>query len=197
MNEENVKLAKIRKSSSIGKKVSIALCIVCTVGCVLAMIAGISLISAADRFEPQFVEAVESGQISSSGNSIGSVKLVNIQGIDPSDWHSDIPAMQKALDEHPYSIIYGIYLIMISLAIAVAAVMMKLLSSVFSMIEKENTPFTDRVIRRVTVVMIVISGFLLMTAGAALGLLSGVATWVIYTVMDYGKTLQIQSDETL
>ena len=87
--------------------------------------------------------------------------------------------------------------VIVGLCIAVAAVMMKLLSSVFAMIEKEDTPFTDKVIKRVTVVMIVISGFLFLTAGSALGILSGLATWVIYTVMDYGKTLQIQSDETL
>ncbi len=197
MNEENVKLTKIKKSCSVGKKISVFLCIMCIVGCVAALIAGIALITSAETYEPQIVEAIESGKINTSKNSIGSVSLFNVEGVDPSDWESDIPAVRNALDAHPYSTIYGIYCILMSLTIAVAAVMMKLISSVFAIIEKEETPFTDKVIRRVTIVMIVISGFLLMTAGAALGILCGLATWVIYTVMDYGKTLQIQSDETL
>ncbi|MBP5261948.1 MAG: hypothetical protein J6Z43_07475 [Clostridiales bacterium] len=197
MNEENVKLAKIKKSSSVGKKVSIALCIVCIVGCMIALIAGIVLVTSAERFEPQFAEAVESGEFDTSKNAIGKASMFHIEYIDPSDWESDVPAIKNALENYPYSTVYGVYLMIVGLCIAVAAVMMKLLSSVFAMIEKEDTPFTDKVIKRVTVVMIVISGFLFLTAGSALGILSGLATWVIYTVMDYGKTLQIQSDETL
>ena len=29
------------------------------------------------------------------------------------------------------------------------------------------------------------------------GIISGLVTWVVYNVLDYGKTLQIQADETL
>ena len=196
MSEENAKLAKIKKSCSVGKKITTILCIIAIVGCVTAMVAGVALLSNGERFEPEFVKLVDEGKIDTS-NGIGKANLVNIGSINVSDWESDIPAMQNMLKERPYTTVYGIYLIIVSLSIAVASVMMKLLSSVFGLIEKEDTPFTDAVIKRVTVVMIVLSGFLLLTAGAALGILCGAATWVIYTVLDYGKTLQVQSDETL
>ena len=38
---------------------------------------------------------------------------------------------------------------------------------------------------------------LLLTSGIAFGALGALTTWVVCTVMDYGKTLQTQSDETL
>ena len=196
MNEENIKLAKIKKSCKFGKKVATILCIIAIVGCVCSMVAGIALLVNSERFEPEFVKYVDEGKIDTS-NGIGKVSGISIQGINVNDWKSDIPALQKALTERPYTTVYGIYCIIVSLSVAVCSVMIKLLSSVFELIEKEDTPFTDAVIKRVTVVMIVISGFLLLTAGAAFGILGGLVTWVVRTVMDYGKTLQIQSDETL
>ena len=81
--------------------------------------------------------------------------------------------------------------------IAVCAVLMKLISGTFAIIEKEDNPFTDKVIKRVTVVMIIVSAFLFFTAGASFGILGGLVTLVVYSILDYGKTLQIQSDETL
>ena len=196
MNEENVKLAKIKKSCRVGKKITSILCVIAIIGCVCAMVAGIALLSNSERFEPEFAKLVDEEKLSTS-NGIGKASMFHIDSIDVNNWESDIPALQNALETRPYTTVYGIYCIIISLSIAVASLMMKLLSSVFGLIETENTPFTDAVIKRVTIVMIVISGFLLMTSGAVLGILCGVATWVIYTVMDYGKTLQIQSDETL
>lgn len=196
MNEENVKLEKIKKSCRFGKKIATILCIVAIVGCVCAMVGGVALLANSERFEPEFVKYVEEGKIDTS-NGIGKVSGISIQGINVDDWKSDIPALQKALTERPYTTVYGIYCIIVSLSVAVCSLMVKLLSSVFELIEKEDTPFTDAVIKRVTIVMIVISGFLLLTAGAAFGILGGLVTWVVRTVMDYGKTLQIQSDETL
>ena len=196
MNEENVKLAKIKKSCKTGKVVSVILCIIAIVGCVTSLIGGISILAMGKEFDTTITQAIEDGKIT-TGDSIGSVKGININIGDPSTLHSDIPAVQEAIDDHPYSIMYGSYVLTMSLITAVAAVMMKLISSVFGLIEKEDTPFSDKVIKRVTIVMIVVSGVLLMTSGAALGILGALITWVVYTIMDYGKTLQIQSDETL
>ena len=80
---------------------------------------------------------------------------------------------------------------------AIIAVMMKVTGSVFALIRKEDNPFTDNVIKRVLIVMIVLSGILFLTSGVSLGVLCGILTWVVYTILDYGKTLQIQADETL
>ena len=146
MNEENVKLEKIKKSCKFGKKVATILCIIAIVGCVCSMVAGIALLVNSERFEPEFVKYVDEGKIDTS-NGIGKVSGISIQGINVNDWKSDIPALQKALTERPYTTVYGIYCIIVSLSVAVCSVMIKLLSSVFELIEKEDTPFTDAVIK--------------------------------------------------
>ena len=92
MNEENVKLAKIKKSCSVGKKITTILCIIAIVGCVMAMVAGVALLSNGERFEPEFVKLVDEGKIDTS-NGIGKASLVNIGSINVNDWESDIPAM--------------------------------------------------------------------------------------------------------
>ena len=128
---------------------------------------------------------------------IGKTLDILIEGIDPDDWESDVPAIQEALTNRPYTTIYGGYCFGIAAVIAVCAVLMKLISGTFAIIEKEDHPFTDKVIKRVTVVMIIVSAFLFFTAGASFGILGGLVTLVVYSILDYGKTLQIQSDETL
>lgn len=196
MNEMNDKLLKIKKSCHAGKLVANILCIICIVGCVCSLIGGIVIIAGAKDYEPVFQEYTESGRIDTD-NRIVSSRMFSFASLDPEEWESDVPAIQKALDEHPYTFVYGMYLFFAAGTLAVVAVLMKLINGTFSLIEKEDNPFTDKVIKRVTIVLGIVSGLLLMTSGAAMGLLGALITWVVYTVLDYGKLLQIQADETL
>ena len=197
MNDENIKLTKIKKSCHFGKIAARIFCIIGIVGCVCSLIAGIGMFAKAETFEPQIQSLVDDGKITPSRNFIGSVQMFNIDGIDPEDWASDIPAVQEALDDHPYTIIYGTYTLMAGCVLAVFSVLMSVISGTFGLIEKEDTPFTDKVIKRVTIVLGVISGLMLFSASASFGFVGALVTWVVYNIMDYGKTLQIQSDETL
>ena len=83
------------------------------------------------------------------------------------------------------------------LFLAALAVVMRIVSSAFKIIDEEGSPFTDRVIKRMTTTMIIVSVIVALTASFAFGALLGVITWALYTILDYGKVLQIQSDETL
>ena len=197
MNEQDKKIAKIKNNCRIGKVIATIMCIICICGCVLSAVAGIAMLVKADEWEPKISQAVEEGKIDTNKISIGTAKMFHIEGIDPDDWESDVPAIQDALTNRPYTTIYGGYCLGIAACIAVCAVLMKLISGTFAIIEKEDNPFTDKVIKRVTVVMIVVSAFLFFTAGAAFGILGGLVTLVVYSIFDYAKTLQIQSDETL
>jgi hypothetical protein len=194
--EENVKIEKIKKSCNVGKIVSNILCIICIVGCVCALIGGIWIFAQGREFDDMIAQGIESGIIT-TGDDIGSVRMVHIGVIDASTIHSDIPAMQEAINDHPYAISYGMTLMGITAFMAVAAVLIKLISSVFGLIIKEDTPFNDKVIKRVTIVLGAICAVMFLTSGMAFGVLGCVVTWVVYTILDYGKTLQIQSDETL
>ena len=194
--EETVKIEKIKKSCNVGKKVSNILCIVLIVGCVLALAGGIWIFTQGRQFDDMVAEGIASGIIT-TGDDVGSVKLIHIEAIDASTIHSDVPALQEAIDDHPYAISYGMTLLATAGFMAVAAVLVKLVSSVFGLIMKEDSPFTDKVIKRIVVVLLAISAVMFLTSGMAFGVLGAIITWVVYTILDYGKTLQIQSDETL
>jgi len=196
MNEENAKIAKIKKSCSVGKKICSILSVIAIVVCICALVGSITIFKMGKTFDEKVQQGIEAGIIT-EGNDYGTSRMININVESVRNMHSDIPALQSLIDEEPYCITYATYTIVMSIACAVVAVMLKLVGSVFDLIIKEDTPFTDKVIKRVVIVMIVISAVMFFTMSAGFGALGGIVTWVIYTIMDYGKTLQVQSDETL
>ena len=112
---------------------------------------------------------------------------------------SDIPALEAFFEENQDSpsLLFGMYCILISFILVWFCVAFALISSVFDIIIKEGNPFADKAISRTLVAMIIISVLVASSAGLAFGVLCGFLTWVIYTIMDYGRVLKIQSDETL
>lgn len=197
MNTMNNKLAKIKKSSRVGKIVSNIFTIIGIVGVVITLIAGIFILNMGKRFDDEMHSAVEHGYIETETDSIAHTSFMNINIGNPENIQTDVPALREALDDHPLSIMYGIYLLTISFLCVIFTVVMKIISGTFALIEKEENPFTDKVIKRVLIAMIVLSAVLLFTVGSGFAVLGALTTWVIYTVMDYGKSLQVQSDETL
>ena len=192
MNEENMKIAKIKKSCHIGKTVSNIMCVFAIVGCVCCAVAGIGVYAKKAETEPQLIQLTEEEKFDTDRINAFYIDLGN-----PEEWHSDIPAVQDIIDNYPNTFSVVTYLLIMSGALALTAVMTKLISKTFETIETEDTPFTDKVIKKVMIVMIFGSAVLLMTTGMAQGILGGLVTWAVYNILDYGKTLQVQSDETL
>ncbi|MCR5502360.1 MAG: hypothetical protein K6F53_05085 [Lachnospiraceae bacterium] len=194
--EENIKLEKIKKSCGAGEKLTTVFCIIAIVGCVMTLIAGFAVLNMGKRFDDQINALSEEGKIDVT-DRIGSFRLLGFNLGDPTQIESDVPAIREALKDHPYSVEVSMLCFLSAFMTAIMAVLMKMAGSVFALIRKEESPFTDKVIKRVLIVMIVLSGIVFLTAGTGSGALCGVLTWVVYTILDYGKTLQIQSDETL
>ena len=154
MNEENVKIAKIKKSCRVGKKVSGVMFIVCLVAAVACFISGVWIFAQGKKFDDMISEAVAAGYVSTT-DEIGSASMFSVNlGSVPSNIHSDIPAVQAALIDHPMSMTYSAYLGVMSLSILAGAVLFFLLKSIFGTIEKEETPFTTKVKKKVTVALI-------------------------------------------
>lgn len=196
MSEENIKIHKIKSSCRGGKKVSNIFFVIAVFCCAAALICGIVILKMGRSFDDVFQQAIENGTIEQS-DKIGNADLFNLDLPTPVNLESDIPALQAAIDDHPISIYYGSICLFAAFATALVAVFMKLLSSVFDLIIKEDSPFTDKVRKKVLIVMIFTSIVLCLSAGVGFGCLSGIITWVVTTILDYGKTLQVQSDETL
>lgn len=198
MNQENEKLQKVKKSCSIVNKVCIALTIILIVGCVASFIGGIAVIGMGREFDAKLQEAKDAGIVTTDHTTrIGSSSKINIEVFAPANIDTDVPAVREFLDSQPMATFYGMTVIGAGLVLAALAVVMRIVSSAFKIIEEEGSPFTDRVIRRITVTMAIVSILVGITASMAFGALLGVITWALYTILDYGKVLQIQSDETL
>ncbi len=194
--EEKGKLQKIKKSCKAGYVVSRVFCILSIVGCVCALVGGIVILSMGKEFDEKVAQEVQNGNVSIE-EKIGGYQVLGVSLGDPSSLRSDVPAIREALQDHPYCIEVSLYCFLAALETAIIAVMMGLAASAFSMIRKEDSPFTEKVIKRVLIVMIALSAIVLLTAGLGQGALSAILTWVVYSILDYGKVLQIQSDETL
>ena len=195
MNHENIKLEKVKKSCGAVRKVAIILTIILIVGCVASAFSSIFIFSMGSEFDEVVMEAEEKGVINNSENSFSLIKIDD--GFKVDNIETDSAWLQEKLNAAPLSIAYGIYCITISVTLAVLAVCMSIISRSFKIIEEEESPFTDKVIKRMTVTLIVISVLLACTANTGFGILMGFITWAVYTILDYGKVLQIQSDETL
>ena len=213
MNEENIKLQRVQKSSKAASIVSKILFILCMVATVLALLTGILMIANRESIDKQILESAKQGQsVNASGRvdlKLGPVQFASVTPEDlengnlanavAGDLTSDIPALQTFFDENKdsFSVVYGVYCLGMSLAIAVLTLALYFIHSAFSVINKEGNPFADKVLKKILVSMIAISVALAFTAGMGFGILGGFLTWVIYTILDYGRTLKIQSDETL
>ena len=123
MNEENAKIAKLKKSCHTGKIVSNILCIFFAIGCICSIISAIGMWSMGREFDDYLVEAQQRGVIENS-DKVGAVSAFEFNlGIVPANIESDIPAVQAAIDDHPMSILYGGYVFFLGLAFAVVSVL--------------------------------------------------------------------------
>ena len=213
MNEENIKLQRVQKSCKAASIVSRVLFFCCMVASVLTLIAGIVMIANRENFDKQIIESAKQGQnVSANGRvdlKLGPVKFASVTSEDLENGNvatavagnltSDVPALQEFFDENKDSVstVYGVYCIGMFFPIAVLTFALFFIHSAFDVIRKEGNPFADKALKKILVSMIAISVTLAFTAGMGFGVLGGFLTWVIYTILDYGRTLKIQSDETL
>ena len=196
MSTENEKLLQIKKSCKGVKTVSQILLIISIVAFSISVIMGIVFIANSSKIDP-ILQAAEKDEnldikLVFKGIQVGTIDLP-----EPDDWSSSVPALQQKFDEGSYSFIFGLYLFIVAGAILTTIIILLLIRSIFNIILKEETPFCDKVIKRLLITLIVATVFIGFTVGWSFAILAGFATWAIITIMEYGKQLQLQSDETL
>lgn len=220
MNEENTKLARIQKSTKIANVISRIFMIFAIVGCTICVITGVLFLTNPDKYDKMVekqlatkdeyiyidededaADAVEN-EIQLEDNhrfKLVSVDIDDIEKLKNTELESSVPALQNYFDEHKGSIslALGLYILLAGVACGVLAASLGLISSVFAIILKEGNPFSDKVMKRVVISMIIISVVIALTSGFGFAILLGFITWVIYTILDYGRTLKTLSDETL
>lgn len=196
MEEQIKKLKRIKSSCKAVKTVSLIIFIICVVATVLTLIGSIVFFASNGKYDDEIMQAVSEGHLSFSFG-LGFIQITENDLETITQIQSDVPAIQEIVKNSPVSMTMGFYLLGISFLCAVTSIPCFLFYSIFSLIIKEDTPFSDKVVRRFLISFIILSVVIAMSVGIGFGLLAGFVTWTIYTILDYGKTLQIQSDETL
>ncbi len=202
MSTENEKLLKVKKSCKAVKIVALILLIIGIVGCVLSLGGSITIFAMGDKFDNSIMEAEEKGyvdtdDIEASFGGVLNVRVFNVDLGDPTSFSSSVPALQARFDAGSLSTLYSIYLIAIFSIILMTNIVVLLIYLIFRNIERESTPFCDSVIRKMIVIFILLTILAACTLGSGAAILAGFMSWAVITIMEYGKQLQIQSDETL
>lgn len=182
MDNQNTKLANVKKSCKIAAIISKVFTIIFIVATVLCIAGAIFTFVVKDPASNPMLNSEDIQVMLNSG-------LFHVQ--------SSIPSLNEKVQNIAPTIILGVYILVIALYMAIMAGVMALIGSIFKLIIKEETPFSSNVVTRLLIAMIIISTCIFLSVGVGSGVLAFFITWVIYTIMDYGRALQIQSDETL
>ena len=199
MNEENVKLAQIQKSCKAAKIVSKIFMVAAIVGCILSLASSILIFTNMDKYDEVFNSEDVTMRVGVGNFYFTSFEHSDVESILNEEMTSDVPEVQAYFDENQHSgaLRMGFFLIIITVYCASLAVVMGFIASIFSTILKEGNPFSDKVLKKVLVSMIIITVIIGASNGLGMCLVLALVTWVVYTILDYGRTLQKLSDETL
>ncbi len=204
MNQENIKLNRIKKSSHVAGIVTRIVFILCVVASMILIVTSIVMIADRTNMNEQIKAGIEGANDVDVTKKVGPVNVHLLRfskdSFDITKYQrieSSIPALEKALSDTPYSLTLGFTLLTAGLNVVLLAIAMFQLYSVFDIIGKEDSPFTQRVLKKLLFALIVIDIVIAFTAGLGTAAVAGLVTWALYTIMDYGRLLQTQSDETL
>lgn len=196
MNEQLKKLENVKKSCKGVKTVAFVLFIMTLVATLITLVTGIVFASTNGKYDDGLKQGFDKGYISVE-QFHGFISITTDGETVISNIKSDVPALQDTLSNASISFVFGLYCMIISIICGLVAIPCYFFYSAFNSILKEESPFTDVVIKKFLICFIVITVIILLTTSTGFAILSAFFTWAIYSILDYGRTLQIQSDETL
>ncbi len=185
MNEQNKKLESLKKRCSTAAKVVTVFQIITIVGTVLAFIAGIYLFTAAEKVNPQIIEGIEAGYLDLN---------TDLQ------YHGLFELCVEVQDYYPandYAHPLGITCMVAACTCAMVAVILIFIKKIFTIIEKENNPFSENCLKQLKISFIIIAITAFLTLSAGFGIVTSFILFCIYSIFQYGAALQTEIDETL
>lgn len=188
MREETLKLDKVKKSCKITATVSLVLeiiLIVCAVCCILGGVVCAALRNEINQAMPEVMTQQELDEFQVSLSALGTA---SIEGI----LHTD-----ELMNNGDYGMICTVLCFYAAIICGIATVLFDTIRRIFKTIRISDTPFTQKVLKGIKVMGIVISIELLIMSGVGVAVLGALIFWSIYNIMDYGFTIQQQIDETL
>lgn len=187
MNNESIKLEKVKKSCNISKIICQVFAVLLAVSVAVMIIIPIAFgITGYDKIDKEISTNIE------NGNLTFNVSEFELNGI----FNIDL-GLEEMADEGQYAAVITAVCILAAVILATLDVLFWMLVKVFKLIAKSETPFTQAILKRLKAVFILISIFLALINGIGAGIITACIGWSIYTIFDYGFVIQQEIDETL
>ena len=192
MREEELKLEKIKKSCNITYKLSLALEIIMIVAAIACVVGGIICFSMREQLNTEILNTISQTDSNEIENAFSTLDQVSLGGILKFNANTE-----QMIDAGEYSEMLIVLIASGALICGVAAGIFGILASIFKTIKISETPFNDKVLKKLRRIFIAIVVILLLTSGLGEAVFAGLIGWSVYCILDYGFTLQKQFDETL
>ena len=208
MNSKQEKLERIRKSCRIGQVICRIIRIICIVGAVSAIVGAVLCGVGLGRMEAGGTSPLIVGE---NGQPLTKEEFDAAIASDPEaaalaqgglkDALGSMGSLGGAATLSPDSVSFSGKLVLICIFAAVmsaaTAFVFVLFGQVFDALIREESPFTETVMKKLRINFIILTVVMLMMIGVFPALIAGFLFWCIYNIFDYGCVLQTESDETL
>ena len=185
MNEQMKKLGNIKNRCKTASKILGILRGFTIAGAVITMVSAILIFANAKTVNPALQQGVEEGyvtldhQINYNGLFHFMVELNDYFGPD----NRVMPLC--------------ITLLMAGATCIFVAVILSFIKNIFTCLEAENNPFSDKCMHQIKISFIVITVTSLLTMSVGIAIITGLVLYCIYSIFEYGAALQTEIDETL
>ena len=197
MREQEQKLANVKKSCDVVRKVSKVFSIAIIVAAVLAIISMIGLLAAKDQINSNLVFDQATRQIYAAGDPSGFVTMEDVAvDVETGIFSFDFDGM-KFINQGKFAELFALYCGMAAVVCIFMAGIFITVQKTFEFIKNSETPFDEKVLHRLKVVFVAMTIVLGLLSGIGTAIVSGVIFWSVYCILDYGYVLQTEIDETL
>lgn len=185
MNEQIQKLDVIRSRCKTASKVTKVLQIIAIIGIVGSLVGLIFSFAMKDTINAEIAKQVANGTA-----TVDSFKLEG--GIIKLAINYD-----EMYNRNDYATPLGINCTIAAVLTTISAYLIGLFKKIFDNLIKEDNPFSDSIMKSLKICFIVLTVILLAFTGIGPGVICGLLCWCIYSILEYGKALQVEVDETL
>lgn len=185
MNEQNERLEVMKRRCRTSSKVVGIIQIVTIVGIVLSLVGAIYCFTQKDMINDHLASAVESGQVTVENLRIGS-------GV----FHFMIDYTQ-AFKEGMYAVPMGFNCVFSAVMCLIITCALGLFKDIFKDLSGEAMPFSEKILGKLKYAFIMLIAALLVFVGIGPAVVGALLMWCIYSILEYGKALQTEIDETL
>ena len=185
MNEQMVKLEAIKKRCHTASKVLGIIRGFIIAITVIVLLAGILIFAYSNVINPELVKATEEGYLNLNSQ-------INYNG--PFNFMIDLN--DKFGPDNQAATLWLTCMIA-GFASLVVAIILTFIKNIFTCLEKENNPFSEKCMKQIKISFIVITVTALLSMSLGVTIIVGLILYCIYSIFEYGAALQTEIDETL